>query len=965
MKPHTVLLASNTMSPLCYLPVSTGPITTETFEHKDSEKVSIIIPQFGKAHLTWQCLDSLAGYIIPYHDVEVIVVDDCSPDSSADQIKSFSRFSIRVVKNLRNWGFAKSCNHGAALANGQVLVFLNNDTLSFEDWLQPMLMALNSDQRRSIIGAQLIYPDGRIQHSGVWFFQSSEGPLTALERSDELPLSHLGPQQQSQVVPAVTGACLMMRRHEFLELGGFDEQYVNDLEDTDLCLKVNQRGQVCWYEANAKLIHLHSATRGMNPERNRRMAGVFYKKWCGNDYIKLTLPLSPQPWRRLSQDFVIVGQNNRWAVWQIVQTILGVWQEGDRIVLLDQRSHDGTRELMENMARHNPERVVFFTAEPDQDISVEIQDRLSTFQLHPLQAVWLHRGEIAPYHWEIMLKELGKRDAKGRIVFGPYSPKASPLIIDRLTQWTYRPLMSIVMPVYNPELETLQKAIESVQCQQYPFWELCICDDESDNPDVIDRLMRYAESDARIKIRRLAHNEGIAAASNAAIAMATGEYVGLLDQDDELTPDALWWVGEALQHQQWDVLYSDDDKIEPDGRLVDPFFKPDWSPETLLSYNFVSHFGVYRKELGDRIGWFRSGVDGSQDYDLILRMSELTNRIYHIPRVLYHWRKSATSVAGNPSAKDWAYSAAVKALNDAVNRRGWKGRIVKTPLHSMYRRLFTGKQTPRTSIVVTVRSGPVQVKRFLTSIRRFSTPGTYDVIFVLDPVVAPETREYLQSTDHVTIDMEQGHRWTDAYSEAVERFKNDLVVFLHDDSEVASVGWLDEMALWALTPSVGPMGCRILDSHGLVEEAGLYLDPETIVKPFYAGFNRDQIGYFGALQVVRNVAAVSDTCLMTRRDLFVELGGFSGDLAGIHAVDFCLSAHKQGYRTVVTPWAEVYHHSHNDSIHWYETDRVEVVSRMRDKWASVLKHDGYFYPSAALSTIIEPEPLTPVGTVDK
>lgn len=932
-------------------------------KYRNDLECSIIIPQYGKAELTWQCLESLADYVIPQHRVEVIVVDDASPDNAIDKIQEFTRFPIRIVKNFRNRGFTHSCNHGAALATSPVIVFLNNDTITFSDWLGPMLSALE-DPQRGIIGAQLIYPDGRIQHAGVWFFQGVDGPMTALEVGGMgIPEVGFTDLEGSRVVPAVTGACLMMRRRDFLDVGGFDERYVNDLEDIDLCLSVAQMGKVCWYEAKAKLIHNHSQTRGLSQDRYRRMLGEFYKKWCGNDYIKLALPPAHNRWRTLAQDFVVIGRDNRWEVWQIIQSILLLWQKGDRIILLDYGSVDGTREMMENLARHNSDRVYFISIGLHTNLSQILQDGLLKHPWQQMQAIWLPGTEVAPYRWEMSLKELGKSSNGGRIVFRPYTPADSPELVLQLSEWTYQPLISLVMPVYNPERTLLQKAIESIQAQQYQHWELCICDDGSDDPSVMELLIRYADTDRRIKVRRLESNQGIASATNAAITMAIGEYIGLLDQDDELTPDALWRVIDTLQQKRADVIYSNEDKIELDGRLTEPLFKPQWSPHTFVSWNYISHFIVVKKSIGDRVGWFRSNVDGSQDYDLILRISEMTENIVHVPRVLYHWRKSPGSVASDPAAKSWAYSASLRALNDALKRRQWDGRMINTEMPGYYRRVSSSKNSHvMMTLIVTVRSKLTQLKRCLTSIRRFSSPRSYDLIFVLSPSAPLDTREYVQSSGYVTIDAGSDTSLADAYWLAVERFQNGLVVFLHDDSEIANLEWMNDMALWALTPGVGPVGCRVLDSNGRIAEAGLYLDPDTVVKPFYFGFTREQAGYFGALRVVRNVSAVSDICLMVRRELFRELGGFSTEMMGLHAVDFCLRAHMKGYRTIITPWSEVYHHG-SGSMHENDSVKNNVISKMQHQWISVLRHDPYLYPVADESAIIAPEPVTSVDTV--
>ena len=241
----------------------------------------------------------------------------------------------------------------------------------------------------------------------------------------------------------------------------------------------------------------------------------------------------------------------------------------------------------------------------------------------------------------------------------------------------FKPVISILMPVYNTDTPWLKRAVDSVHAQVYPYWELCIADDGSTKPDVGRLLRKYAAQDPRIKTRFLSANEGISEASNAALSLASGDFIGLLDHDDELSPDALYEVARFLnRHPEADMLYSDEDKIAENGERCEPSFKPDWSPDLFLSCMYTCHFGVYRKSLVREIGEFRKGYEGSQDYDLVLRLTERTDRIFHIPRVLYHWRKSTGSAASSTNAKPYAYTSAKEALKDALHRRQIAGVVL-------------------------------------------------------------------------------------------------------------------------------------------------------------------------------------------------------------------------------------------------------------------------------------------------
>ncbi|SMC03917.1 Glycosyltransferase, GT2 family [Sulfobacillus thermosulfidooxidans DSM 9293] len=332
----------------------------EAVTHRAKPLCSIVIPQYGHAELTIQCIQSLQQTLLSRYNYEIIVVDDGSEDESATKIKAVFGETVRVVEYEPNLGFASACNRGASATSGTYLVFLNNDTITQQDWLGPMLRAIQ-DPQNGLIGAKLIRLNGSVQHAGVWFHQTEWGPLTALERQGNSPQA---PElMQSCAVPAVTGACVLVRRDDFFAVSGFDETYPNDLEDTDLCLKIAQKGLRIWYEASAEIIHIETATRGRTSDRYPVSSGIFYRKWLSNGFFNLKLadPREPSGGDRPT-NYIVWAKQNRPRAWQAIQTIAGLWTLQDRLVLIDGGSTDGTRELMENIARNNPAIVRMFSS---------------------------------------------------------------------------------------------------------------------------------------------------------------------------------------------------------------------------------------------------------------------------------------------------------------------------------------------------------------------------------------------------------------------------------------------------------------------------------------------------------------------------------------------------------------------------------------------------------------------------
>ena len=322
---------------------------------------------------------------------------------------------------------------------------------------------------------------------------------------------------------------------------------------------------------------------------------------------------------------------------------------------------------------------------------------------------------------------------------GEPRPSSPAQIAEAIAGFSYAPKISIVTPIYNTPLDYLDLAIRSVQAQHYENWELCICDDASPNTDVKARLQSWEKQEPRIKVTYSAKNEGISGASNRALELASGEFVGLLDHDDELTPDALYEVVKLLQKRSdADMIYSDEDKLDAEARRVWPHFKPDWSPELMLSVMYIGHFGAYRTRLLKEIGGFRVGIEGSQDYDLVLRLSEKTDRIYHIPKILYHWRMAPSSAAASITAKPYAYEAAKKALTEYLDRRRVPGEVFHGEWRGHYRVRFNLEGSEKVSIVILNPGGADAVRACVRAIEEKTSYRNYEVIVVDDLRLDPE-----------------------------------------------------------------------------------------------------------------------------------------------------------------------------------------------------------------------------------
>jgi glycosyltransferase involved in cell wall biosynthesis/GT2 family glycosyltransferase len=435
------------------------------------------------------------------------------------------------------------------------------------------------------------------------------------------------------------------------------------------------------------------------------------------------------------------------------------------------------------------------------------------------------------------------------------TPRLRAAMADEIGRFRYKPTFSILVPVYNVDPKWLREAIESVRDQVYPHWELCLADDKSTRPD----LLRYLDAllaDPRIKLARRDTNGHICHATNTAAGLATGEFVCLLDNDDALAPHALLAVAERLQHHpDADLLYSDEDKVDATGHHYDPQFKPDWSPELLLSYNYVNHFTVMRRSVFEKAGRFRPGFEGSQDHDLLLRVTELTDRVQHIPHILYHWRALPESTASAATVKEYVHTSGRRAGEEALRRRGVKATLDVPPfaknLGLPVLALDGPDDGPTVAVIV---YGDVAAARRTVRVLRANTA-------------------YRTFTDYLVVDNAPP---AEALNRMAAGRTEDLVLFLEAGVEPADPRWLSRLVANVMLPGVGAAGGVLRDPDGTVLDAGpvLGLRDGTAPAPAFRGLPPDAISYYFYAEVTRNTAAVSGRCLLTRRAVFDRLGGF-------------------------------------------------------------------------------------------
>lgn len=547
-----------------------------------------------------------------------------------------------------------------------------------------------------------------------------------------------------------------------------------------------------------------------------------------------------------------------------------------------------------------------------------------------------------------------------------FTPADTANATKQIAQWAVRPKFSVIMPVYNVEAQWLEKAIQSVQNQLYPDWELCIADDASPKPHIKLLLTRYSQTDDRIKVIFRPDNGNIVAASNSALELATGDYIALLDHDDELAIDALFENAKLInRHPDADFIYSDEDKIDTAGNRMDPFFKPDWSPDYFHACMYTCHLGVYRTQLIREIEGFRTGYDGSQDYDLVLRVVERTKNIYHIPKILYHWRVIPSSVTSGEQAKPWAYIAARRALEDMLARSEYPGRVEETSRAGFFRVRRDVIGQPLVSILIPSAGKVLEdeegakclLENCIRSIQQVSTYRNFEVVVVDGYDIPKETLEaiapYFTSAPSRLNLVRDGEpfNFSRRINLAAAQAKGDFLLLLNDDTEVMTPDWLESLLEFAQQTEIGAVGAKLFFPHGKIQHNGVMVLGGNPGHAFY-GFDGDHPGYFCSNIVNRNYLAVTGACLMVQRSVFTEIGGMDeGFPLNYNDVDLCLKLHQAGYRNVVTPYVHLIHY---ESVSRGEGLKPREWENFNHRWRAYLDGlggDPYYNPNLSLRDV--------------
>lgn len=553
---------------------------------------------------------------------------------------------------------------------------------------------------------------------------------------------------------------------------------------------------------------------------------------------------------------------------------------------------------------------------------------------------------------------LHERFEPEEIPYGPwyeeYRPDEETLEKQRKSKFSWYPVISIAVPAYETPVEFLRQMIDSVREQTYPYWELCIANGSPWNEEMQRILRKISREDSRIHVTELKENLGIAGNTNAALEMATGDFIGLLDHDDLLAPNALYEIARVLEKKKdTDFIYTDEDKVTTNlSEHFQPHFKPDFNLDLLRSNNYICHFTVVRREIVERAGGFRKEFDGAQDYDFIFRCIENSQKIEHVPEILYHWRTHSASTADNPASKMYAFEAGKRAIEEHLKRCHTEGEVSHTKDLGFYRVRYAMKEQPLVSIIIPNRDEKDTLQACLDSIREKSMYQNYEILIVENNSETKEIFQYYKKLSNEEkirlLRFKHPFNFSAICNYGATKARGKYLLFLNNDVTVITPEWLEEMLGVCERAEVGAVGVKLLYPDDTIQHAGCVIGMGGIAGHMFVGMPANRSGYLHKASILQDMSAVTAACIMVKKEVFQEVGGFDEKLAvAFNDVDLCLKIRKAGSLIVYDPFVQLYH---MESKTRGAEDNEEKVRRfcdemeyIRTRWIRILKNGDPYY----------------------
>ncbi|MDD5462945.1 MAG: glycosyltransferase [Methylococcales bacterium] len=961
------------------------------WQSADSDKlplVSIIVRTKNRPALLKEALQSIWEQTYP--KIEIIVVNDGGDDVS-EVAHLFKSAGIAIVLEQFpiNRGRSKAANAGLDKASGEYIAFLDDD-----DWLE-------SEHIHNLVQAIEKHPEIKVVYSGVSCVDGDKKPL---------PVSFGTPFDATQLLAGnyiPIHAALFSR--ELLKLGCRVDESLEVYEDWDFWIQASLFTRFLFIREYSAVYRIYDSAQqsrlgvGANTTAIEKASLILFNKWLprlqGDQLVKL---MHAVQLKRVKDEQIAERDQQISAQDRAISALNQAIAERDQQISAQDRAISALNQAIAErdkqfIALNQNIATIFASTSWRVTSPLRSIGRLLKRILHlshMLSDIMAHEGGLKPTLLKIIadyrregvsgirqrleINEAGSsliQLEEGQLVnrnnyaewvrrYDTLNDAAREQIRTDIDAMPYRPLISVVMPVYEPLVQFLDEAIWSVRRQLYSDWELCIADDASKNDAVRDLIKRHAAEDARIRMIFRTENGHISRASNSALTLATGEFIALLDHDDLLPEHALFYVAKTiLANPDVGLIYSDEDKISQSGLRVDPYFKSDWNPDLFYSHNMISHLGVYRAEIVREIGGFRVGYEGSQDYDLALRFIEKIQpeQIKHIPHILYHWRIHADSTAASSSSKPYALNAGAKALQDHFDRSGITANLLLLTDMNSYRVNYAlPENPPLVSLIIPTRNGYTLVRTCVESILSKTTYPNFEILIIDngsdDPVILNYFKELTHRNSSVRIIRdEQPFNYSALNNSAVQLAGGEIIGLINNDIEVITSDWLTEMVSLVMQPGVGCVGARLWYPDDTLQHAGVVLGIGGVASHSHRKFPKGHFGYMGRAALRQSFSAVTAACLLVKKSVFEQVYGLNEtDLAvTFNDVDFCLRVREAGFRNIWTPFAELYHH---ESATRGQDDTPEKKIRfmnetlyMQHRWGEFLLNDPAYNPNLTLN----------------
>lgn len=553
---------------------------------------------------------------------------------------------------------------------------------------------------------------------------------------------------------------------------------------------------------------------------------------------------------------------------------------------------------------------------------------------------------------------LHERFEPEEVPYGPwyeaYVPDESELEKQRKHRFTYEPLISVAVPAFCTPETFLIQMVESLLAQTYSNWELCIANGSPEDTVMKGVLEQYMKKDSRIRVSELTENKGIAGNTNAALEMAEGEFVGLLDHDDLLAPNALYEVVRAVEADwELDAVYTDEDKVTTElDEHFQPHLKPDFNLDLLRSNNYICHFFVVRRSVVKKAGGFRQEFDGAQDHDFIFRCVEIARKVGHIPEILYHWRTHKASTADNPASKMYAFDAGKRAIEAHLERTGTEGVVTHTPDLGFFRVKYPVQGNPLVSIIIPNKDEKETLKDCIESIRKKTEYENYEIIIVENNSTTEEIFQYYKELSQDPrirlLRWKKEFNYSAINNYGVSHARGEYLLFLNNDVKIITPGWIKEMLGVCQRPEVGAVGVKLIYPDNTIQHAGCVIGIGGIAGHMFVDMPANRTGYLHKASILQDMSAVTAACMMMKRTAFEEAGGFTEKLSvAFNDVDLCLKVRKNKKLIVYDPYVELYHMESKTRGAEDSTEKVrrfqEEIEYMRCQWIDILKNGDPYY----------------------